>query len=646
MSLDFALKDFYRKRSQTFPYVFIIALIIALAEFMIYFSTLFGFNMILQLNFLSPENYDNEYYLSGAFNVVYSQFTTLLNSLMVILAIAATVIVTTTLIVSKKRDIAIMKSLGTMPERLYLYYLLEAYIIFLIGFLLGFIFGLSAFGILSLFLTLMGYAIQFQFDILFTSLLFSITSIGIYLVSGYSLKKIGSQNIIKSFSKDIPYEYDASKRPTIIPRWMSSFGHNFKMAVLNSLRRKGEFKRFMVVFTLILLIIFTLGLGVLVLNNSAQHWIKNSQGENILVIGHEDLVETYDLMYQMFSDPRVTLDPDKKNFLNDSYLFSSDDVRDIANLSGIQQVQERLIQFCEVKELDGIRYSEGEGSSAGYSLVGSDREDNIPLIGVDPNNIINNYEIEGDFFNEDNSYDKMVVGDGLAYNFFDFPLSQSLQLTDYGRKFHVSGIIMDTFYSGYAGYISLDILQQEFGLENDQINVMLVVMNEGSLVALNELEQWVSERLGQKFIVHDLSSTFTQNVNHVVNLSYAFMAIIALMTYIGILSLYNYQKAGIMEKAKDLIIMKAVGAKNSSIRKILFLEALFIIVPSLMLCAGLSMIFNSLFLIDKVYLPSLVVPFLLMLVIFLTLLLSNYLSLSPIIKRINQYTIKDFEMFG
>lgn len=646
MSLDFALKDFYRKRSQTFPYVFIIALIIALAEFMIYFSTLFGFNMILQLNFLSPENYDNEYYLSGAFNVVYSQFTTLLNSLMVILAIAATVIVTTTLIVSKKRDIAIMKSLGTMPERLYLYYLLEAYIIFLIGFLLGFIFGLSAFGILSFFLTLMGYAIQFQFDILYTSLLFSITSIGIYLVSGYSLKKIGSQNIIKSFSKDIPYEYDASKRPTIIPRWMSSFGLNFKMAVLNSLRRKGEFKRFMVVFTLILLIIFTLGLGVLVLNNSAQHWIKNSQGENILVIGHEDLVETYDLMYQMFSDPRVTIDPDEKNFLNDSYLFSSDDVRDIANLNGIQQVQERLIQFCEVKELDGIRYSEGEGSSAGYSLVGSDREDNIPLIGVDPNDIINNYEIEGDFFNEDNSYDKMVVGDGLAYNFFDFPLSQSLQLTDYGRKFHVSGIIMDTFYSGYAGYISLDILQQEFGLENDQINVMLVVMNEVSFNALKELEQWVSERLGQKFIVHDLSSTFTQNVDHVVNLSYAFMAIIALMTYIGILSLYNYQKAGIMEKAKDLIIMKALGAKNSSIRKILFLEALFIIVPSLMLCAGLSMIFNSLFLIDKVYLPSLVVPFLLMLVIFLTLLLSNYLSLSPIIKRINQYTIKDFEMFG
>ena len=48
MSLDFAIKDFMRKKSQTYPYVLTIALVISLAIFMIYFSSSIGLNLIIQ----------------------------------------------------------------------------------------------------------------------------------------------------------------------------------------------------------------------------------------------------------------------------------------------------------------------------------------------------------------------------------------------------------------------------------------------------------------------------------------------------------------------------------------------------------------------------------------------------------------------
>jgi len=134
MSLDFALKDFIRKRSQTYPYVLTITLVIALAIFMIYFSTSLGLNLFVQYLTEGEKDIDNEYYFSGAINSIYSQFNTLILVLILFLAFALVVIISTTLITNKKRDIAIMKALGTLPGKLYSFYLLEAYIIFLIGF--------------------------------------------------------------------------------------------------------------------------------------------------------------------------------------------------------------------------------------------------------------------------------------------------------------------------------------------------------------------------------------------------------------------------------------------------------------------------------------------------------------------------------
>ena len=150
MSLDFALKDFYRKRKSNFPYVLTIALVIALAEFLIYFSISLGVNLIVQNNIFYQEDIDNEYYFTGAINLIYTRFNTLILILVMVLAFIVVVVITTTLVIHKKRDIAIMKALGTLPDKLYGFYLLEAYIIFLFGFILGLILGLVSFGIFAL----------------------------------------------------------------------------------------------------------------------------------------------------------------------------------------------------------------------------------------------------------------------------------------------------------------------------------------------------------------------------------------------------------------------------------------------------------------------------------------------------------------
>ena len=244
-SFDFALKDFYRKKNQTYPYLIVITFVIAITEFLIYFTSSLGLNVFIQPLF------SNEFFFSGSVNLVYAQFNTLIQILFLILAVFIVVTITTTHIINKKKDIGIMKALGTLPRRLYSFYLLEVYIIFFVGFFLGLISGLISFAIFSLIMNSFFIPIRFQIDFIFTPILFVSCFFSIYVITGYTLRKIGKEKIMKTFSKDIPYDYNALKKIQFIPKWLSSFGMNIKMSILNTLRRKGEFRRYLVVFSLV-----------------------------------------------------------------------------------------------------------------------------------------------------------------------------------------------------------------------------------------------------------------------------------------------------------------------------------------------------------------------------------------------------------
>ncbi|GAH36308.1 unnamed protein product, partial [marine sediment metagenome] len=106
-------------------------------------------------------------------------------------------IVGSSLILSKKRDIAIMKSLGTIPRRLYSFYLTEVYIVFFIGFFVGLIVGFVAFGVFSLFMSNLGLSRFIYFDFFFTPILFLSSILGIFFVPGTIIRKLANRSAIK-----------------------------------------------------------------------------------------------------------------------------------------------------------------------------------------------------------------------------------------------------------------------------------------------------------------------------------------------------------------------------------------------------------------------------------------------------------------
>ncbi|MFX1385792.1 MAG: FtsX-like permease family protein [Promethearchaeota archaeon] len=634
-SLDFALKDLYRKRKSNYPYLIIIILIVAFTEFLIYFTSSLGLNIFINPSFV------NKYYFSGGINLIYKQFNALTQFLLIILTIGLVVAVTSTLIISKKRDIAIMKSLGTLPRKLYSFYLLEVYILFFVAFLLGIILGLFIFGIFALIMMFLNFSFIFQIDFFYTPILFFSCILGIFFVSGYVLRKIGKRKIINTFSKDIPYNYNAGKPIKFIPKWLTSIGFNIKVAVVNTVRKKGEFKRYLILFSIIGLLIFTLGLGTIVLSTSSQEWINKSQNENIVIVGHKDVVSNYTLMYKMFSDPTLLIDEMNINFTESQYFFNLSNINSLTNNEQIEEIDERIISFYDVEEIPGIQIT-GDNS---YIVVGQNRKGNIPIIGINPENLIQDFEIEGRFFTEEDAYDNMTIGDGLAHNFFDFALDQSLELITPGKRFHISGVIIDSFYSGWAGYISINESRKCLSLTNNEVNLIMIKLSPGSYEGIKDTLENVTQIIGENFTYLTLDQVFQENLTFVRNLSIYPIILIFVISIIAILSLYNYQKSGIMEKAQDFLIMRAIGSKTKSLKKILFIESIFVLIPSLSLSLGIGMIIISLFLFKQVYLPPWYIPFIYFLFLLFIFMIFNLLSLVPIIKQINNFSIKDFEMY-
>lgn len=626
MSLDFALKDFYRKREQTYPYLFTIVVVVALSVFSVYLTN--------NLKIGSPGTNPEDSLFSGAINLVYSQFNNVILILILILSITLIMIVLISLILSKKKDIAIMKSLGTLPEYLYGFYLLEVYVIFLVGFLIGTIFGFITYGFFYYIAPLLNIVLSFKIDFFYIPLFFIVCLIGIYILPGQFLRRIGIEKIVKTLSKDLRHNYDTSKRYTIIPRWLISLGYNLKMAVINTMRQRSRFIRYVIVFSLVLLTIFTLGLGNLVLGNSSQNWIRKSQGENIVVIGHQDIVNNYSLMYKKFSDPEISFSKDSLNFTKEKYFFNESNINKLKNFTQIINIEKRLIRFCDIRELDGIIYYE-EG---GYRTVGEQRTGTYPIMGVNSSNLIPNFEIEGRFFDETDYYYNMCVGDGLAYNFFEYPLTQSIKLESLDKIFHVSGVVIDSFYNGYAGYVDLDELQEVLNIPSTTINLLLVKYEGDLLNFKDELSSFIQNNLGDSFSFEALDSIFEENINALRSLNIYPFFMIFIVGIIGIYSLYNYQKAGLMEKIKDFKIMRSIGAKKQSIKRILFFEGFFILLPSIILSLAAGMIINSTILLDRVSLPPVHIPFIFITIIFFIFLGINYFTLAPILKKISNHS--------
>ncbi len=631
MSLDFVIKDFIRKKHQNYQYLVIIILVISNSTFFAYFISSFGF--------ADAVNTNNSMFFSGGIAIVYNNFNLYVMVLIQILSFVSIMMVLITFVSSKKKDIGIMRAVGMQDNY---FYLVECYVMFFVGYIIGVILGLIIYGVFYITLLILGTSIKLAIDLFYSPILLIACLIGIYFIPGYFLRRLNTKNLVNSFSKDIPHNYNAAKRPFFIIRWLLRISFSFKIAVINTIRKRGEFRRYLIGFFVISLFLFSLGLGTIILHNSTTQWVNKAQGEHILVVGDENLLELYEKMYESFSNPDIndiTLD---FNYTAPELLINKSVMQELQNLDGITDLETRLVETIQVNELDGVVFVNGI-----YRSIGQQRSRLIPIIGIDLSSTIYDFEIEGQYFTEENSFDFIVIGDGLAYNFFDYPYSQRLLIPSLNKNFHISGVIIDTLYNGYTGYIDIGIMQEELEISQDLVNLIVIKYDLAELDHLiPNLEAIMEAKLRDNFTFKVLDPIFAKNINLINNITLYPFFLFSCVLILSALSIYSYLKGGVYEKVRDFAVMRAIGTKSNLIKKILLFESLFLILPSLLVSLIASMMLNSLFLIERASLPPVIIPFVLFIVIFIFYFTFIIIAISILTNKINKLKLSyQFSLF-
>jgi len=360
-----------------------------------------------------------------------------------------------------------------------------------------------------------------------------------------------------------------------------------------------------------LTVLLTLAVGGLLIGSTVSGQINGSQnGENYtLLIGHSDVIDHIELHYEEFSNSSINYNLD--NLTKPEYLFNSSVIDHLENNNSdkyddIQYWDRRLFAYVDAKEIDGIfiNFQGNVSDGSSYTVIGQNRRSIIPVVGLEFKEYIDAWEYFGSV---EIAPRYAVVGDTLAHDFFDSALNQSVELQGVTpKRYEITGIFYDSFCAGNATYVLLSSIQEDLGLQN-KINYAFLSVKKG--VDIEELIQTLTEDLQNlglmNFKVISLSSTFNANLRSINLLNNVIYLLIAILIFIIVQSLVFYQKAIIHERIKDFSIIRAVGGNKKLILGILFYENLTILLISMVISFGGSLIFNRFLLGETAIFPPL-----------------------------------------
>ncbi|MHA1819528.1 MAG: FtsX-like permease family protein [Promethearchaeota archaeon] len=657
MSLDFALKDILRFGKQSSSYIKSIGLTIAVPVLFIYIFNGLGFTLFSNLNTLY--NYTTS-------NIAYKYLKIILY-LSMLLAILWTISINHSLIDHKTKDLAIMKAVGAIQSKLLGFYTAIVLIIDILGVVLGLILGFVVYFILFLILSFFKYHLIIYIDTLVVPIFLIITIVASYIVNGFEIWRKGSKRYAQISSGDIINGYSAISDLKMIPKYLAKINMKTKMAVINLLRKKKDFFRFLIMTSLAITIIVINATSGYIIGHSLKESIHGAQGDNVIIIGNTDLITKYSMGYEAFSNSSINVDGliNDSDFLNDDYLFNESIVNGLeSNIATVALLKDengnnipansviwekRLVTRLYAHEVSAVRIT-GEYNS--YTMYGKDRWGYITIIGAEFKNYTDNWILEGSLNNTD---DTAIIGDSLAASFFEAWNIQSIDFyfnNSQPFRYRISGVLYDSFYKGNDTYVRLDSLQSNLHKEG-KVNMVVLHLQDNIQPATiknitDSLDAYIKTELGNNFGAKYLGDVFRENLDSMNSLLIDSYLITIILLISVILGLVYYSLGNFNEKIKDFSIMYALGAPKKMLIRIIFYEQFFIYLVSAGISFGIALFFNTFLLsgnLTRVY-PSLFLLFLIWSIIFGIILAALFGTSKKIYKHFKNHKEYSLKLFN
>ena len=245
-------------------------------------------------------------------------------------------------------------------------------------------------------------------------------------------------------------------------------------------------------------------------------------------------------------------------------------------------------ESLQKKDLTAIQSVRGIDIAVGIFVKSSsatfkDQTKSLSLFGVDTKEAQNFFvdigvvELDQGRFFKSGERHVVVAGSAVAAKAFDTPLKVNDKFTIKDEKIQIVGILKETGQSTYDSIVIAPIEDvQETSAEKDQFTIIFARVNDPSRIddIASDIQKKMDDLHGKKVFQVFTTKQLTEQIGTVTNmLSLVLGGIAGIALVVAGIGIANTMYMSIMERTKEIGIMKAIGASNRNVLEIFLMEA-------------------------------------------------------------------------
>jgi ABC-type antimicrobial peptide transport system permease subunit len=575
----FPINDLFRRKLQTSLIVISLTLSVASTLFLLLSSYKIGFGISLMA----------EGILTVGFSIALSRFIIFTGILIFVIGALLISFMVFVMMSQRVRDIGLMKAAGCPNDLIFGYFMNELLIIIFLGCLLGVVLGIAADFALTSILTTLGFQIsQKPINFWIVLLVFAVYFVLALIFGAKPILDTTKIEPAKALSPN--YYLGISKEPGF--KIVSKSALTIKIALRSLFRRKSATIRILLCLTTVFILVTVAVAGGIIADQTTKGWVEKAIGKDMVVIAHKEMCNQYRLLLSKFHKVEEI---SQFNYTEDKYLLSDELPNWLNQTSGILGIEMRLIVEAQIREVPGYIFNPETGATIS---IGKNREGTSLIVGIEPEKVLTDWFLEGEFFKKDESW-SAVIGDSIAHKMFTLPLKQKLRLFGQSdRFFNITGVCVDPLNNGNVTYVPLKDLQNVTGIS--KINLILVKIEASSnrTEVLNRIRAKVAE-VNEDYEVFELNQILEENIGF---LDYVWSTILFLPLFSlasASLCLMCYITLILIEQRQEFGVLRALGAKPKTVLEIVSWQSLIVLLSSCALGIAFGIIMTLLILVPE-----------------------------------------------